>query len=314
MTTAAIFLGQSRSGGPDDGPEAIRIGFVAELIVDLVHLDATDFYSECATRVLVDGKVVLKLGELIGDLEARGDIGLLDAAMGHMVLDAQDADPLAVLGCNISPGALSVEASWRSILRMIGARPHLTRGLTLEITESSPVREFVGAPIQLTEVQALGCRITVDDFGAGNATARHFHDIDIDRDIVNIDRSYLADLRRRPVDGEGILSLVVLRSCLAYTIVVEGIETSEHPGGSARRRIHWGRGSLSSAPIFERWKRLDGDAGLELVRYLYMRHARKKRPMNCIARPSVSPPMPMVFGNACEPCFLAHGRSSAYAQ
>lgn len=276
MTAAAVFFGQSRSGGPDDGSEAIRLGFVAEPIVDLVHLDAMALYSECLARVLVDGKVVLKPDEFIADLEASGDIGLLDTAMVHLVLDALDADPLAVLGCNISPGTLAVESSWRAILRMISARPHLARRLILEVTESSPLGEIAGAQIRLAEAQALGCRIAIDDFGVGNATIRHLHGIDIDWDIVKIDRSCFSELRKTPAGRQGVRSLIALGSCLAPTVVGEGIETPEHLEAARAAGLRWGQGFLFSKPNVESWTQLSGEAGAELARYLYMRHASRQ--------------------------------------
>lgn len=285
MTAVAAPLSDSRSGGPGDGPEAILIGFVAEPIVDLAHVDVAPLYSECLARILVDGKVVLKPDAFVGELEASGDIGLLDAAMVDMVLDALEADPQAVLGCNISPGTLAVDSSWKTILRMIGGRSHLARRLILEITENRPLDEIAGAPIRLTEAQALGCRVAIDDFGAGYATIRHLHGIDIDWNIVKIDRSCFAELRKTPAGREGVRSLVALGSCLASTVVVEGVETFEHLEAARAAGLRWGQGFLFSRPTVESWKQLDGEAGAELARYLYTRHAsgrRARKSVTCV--------------------------------
>lgn len=268
MTAAAAPLSDPRSGGPGDGPEEILIGFVAEPIVDLAHVDAAPLYSECLARILVDGKVVLKPDAFVGELEASGDIGLLDAAMVSMVLDALEADPRAVLGCNISPGTLAVDSSWKAILRMIGGRSHLARRLVLEITENGPLDEIAGAPMRLARAQALGCRVAIDDFGAGKATIRHLQGVNVDWDIVKIDRSCLAKLRKTPSGREGLRSLFALASCLAPTVVVEGIETPEHLAAARAAGLRWGQGFFFSRPALESWTELDGAVGAKLGRRL----------------------------------------------
>ncbi|MCO6180932.1 EAL domain-containing protein [Ciceribacter sp. RN22] len=256
-------------GRPDGGPEAVSLGFVAEPVVDLVHVHAAALYRECLLRVRFGRQMRLAPADFIPGLEASGHIRLLDAAMVALVLDALADDPQAVLGCNISPLTLASDASWRVIMQMIAGRASLAWRLVLEITESSPLDEIAEAPARLKAVQALGCRIAIDDFGAGSASIRHLHGINVDWDIIKIDRGCFSGSRSRTPSGrESLRSLFALAACLAPTIVVEGIETPRQLQRARAAGLCWGQGFLFSAPGPERWKELDGDAGDALRRVL----------------------------------------------
>ncbi|WP_082898218.1 EAL domain-containing protein [Sphingomonas sanguinis] len=250
-----------RGGGPGDGPAAIQLGFVAEPVVELARDGSISLYSECLARIMVAGSVLLKPGDFVADLETGGHIALLDTAMVELVLDALAADPHVRLGCNISPLTLADADRWAWLIHLIGQRAWLASRLTLEITESFPLDEIAGAAERLGQAKRLGCRLAIDDFGAGFAASAHLHGVDVDWDIVKVDRSCLGDLRKTPSGREGLLALVRLARCFAPVVVVEGIETRGHLALARASGASFGQGWMFDAAACTRWTALDGDRG-----------------------------------------------------
>lgn len=271
----------TRSGGPDDGPEALRIGFVSEPIVDLFYFGERTHYSECLARIVLgDGRILMPV-DFIGDLEASGDIGFLDAAIVDLVLDALEREPNSNLGCNISPATLASETSWGMVMHLLGRRPQLAHRLVLEITESAPLDEIAAAPVRLTDAQALGCRIAIDDFGAGGATMRHLHGIKLDWDIVKIDRSCFSLVLPPSSERDGLRGILELASHIAPTVIVEGIETSEHFDVAYSSGVRWGQGFFFSRPsALRQSKKLDGVHGDQLVASLLRNGVTRVRTKN----------------------------------
>ena len=280
-------------GGPDDGQVAIRFGFAAEPVVDLHHLDGTALYSECLMRVMVAESVMLRGGDLIGALEGGGETGLLDAAIVDLVLDGLAEDPHARLGCNVSPCTLADPSQWAWFMQCIGERRWLASRLTLEITESCPLGEIAGAAERLREAKRLGCRLAIDDFGTGFATPAFLYGVDIDWDIVKIDRSCFGDLGKTPSDHDGLLYLIQLAKSFAPVVVVEGIETQEHLTLARKAGARFGQGWMFDGPVCDRWSVPDKDVSLALAAAMTARGA--------IVQKSEAPaPTNLVQGNIPE--------------
>lgn len=264
-----------RGGGPDDEPAAIRLGFCAEPIVDLRCLDAAPLYSECLARMLVSESVLLKGGDFVPDFENCGHIGLLDAAVLRLVLDALSDDPGAVLGCNISPKTLADARAWAGIIRPIARRPWLAKRLVLEVTESAPLDGIAGAAERLAQAKQAGCRLAIDDFGAGFATLAHLRAVGVAWDIVKIDRSCLAgstsDLSARLAD------LVRLARGLTEHVVVEGIETEDQLAAAHAAGADYGQGWLFVRPVVERWEAIRPGVGQRLATTLIDHGALMRR-------------------------------------
>lgn len=258
-------LARPPCGGRGDGSAAIRLGIVTELVVDLARPDSVPLYRECLVRMLVAETVVMTAGGFIDDVEAAGDIGLLDTAIVGVVLDALEDEPCEMLGCNISPKTLADPIQWEGILSCIGRRRHLAHRLILEITESSPIEKIPDAGRRLAAVQRLGCRIAIDDFGAGYALASRLNQVDIHWDIIKIDRRFCAEVRKTPSGRDGLYLNVNLAGCFASTIVVEGIESDEHLATAQAAGATHGQGFRFVGPCLERWTELDTPIGHRLA-------------------------------------------------
>ena len=97
--------------------------------------------------------------------------------------------------------------------------------LELEITETALLGNDDLALSTLTQLRALGVRISIDDFGTGYSSLSYLHRFPIDR--IKIDRSFV---QRLPTDLSSVSivrAIAQLGASLNMQITAEGIESSE---------------------------------------------------------------------------------------
>ena len=94
--------------------------------------------------------------------------------------------------------------------------------LTLEITETTLMRDVPAAVERLEEVKAVGVRVAIDDFGTGYASLSHLQRMPVD--ILKIDRSFVAALDEGARSRELLAAIVGVGRSLSLSVVAEGIE------------------------------------------------------------------------------------------
>jgi diguanylate cyclase (GGDEF)-like protein len=119
--------------------------------------------------------------------------------------------------------------------------------LEIEITESSLLRNTQLTHDVLSQLGALGVRMSLDDFGTGYSSLSYLHNLPLQK--VKIDRSFLEG-----IDGDRPLTLLRgvarLSADLGMSVVVEGIETNEQLERiSAEGTVTEAQGYLFSRPV-----------------------------------------------------------------
>ena len=119
--------------------------------------------------------------------------------------------------------------------------------LEIEITESSLLRNTQLTHDVLSQLRALGVRISLDDFGTGYSSLSYLHNFPLQK--VKIDRSFLEG-----IDTDRPLTLLRgvarLSADLGMSVVVEGIETNEQLELiSADGTVTEAQGYLFSRPV-----------------------------------------------------------------
>jgi diguanylate cyclase (GGDEF)-like protein len=107
----------------------------------------------------------------------------------------------------------------RHALEGSGIEPAL---LTLELTETTLMRDAVAARAALEELKPLGVRVAIDDFGTGYASLSQLQLMPVD--ILKIDRSFVAALSDGGQSRELLQAILGVGEALSLTVVAEGIE------------------------------------------------------------------------------------------
>lgn len=168
-------------------------------------------------------------GSFIPDAEAAGLIGpltvhVLDLALEQLV--AWDADGwTARVAVNLSAGDLGDPRF------VVGATETLRRHdvdpvrLELEVTESAALADLDEAARVLTELDALGIDIAIDDFGAGYSSLAYLKRLPVRR--LKLDRSLVTDLAAEPTGQVIVRSTLQLARELGLGVVAEGVEDDD---------------------------------------------------------------------------------------
>jgi diguanylate cyclase (GGDEF)-like protein/PAS domain S-box-containing protein len=117
--------------------------------------------------------------------------------------------------------------------------------LKLEITESVVMDDFETAAAMLSQLRALGVRLSIDDFGTGYSSLTYLHRFPID--TLKIDRSFITRLDKENV--EIVRTILMLAENLGMDAVAEGVETQEQMALLRNLSCQSGQGYFFSKPV-----------------------------------------------------------------
>jgi diguanylate cyclase (GGDEF)-like protein len=125
--------------------------------------------------------------------------------------------------------------------------------LTLEITETTLVRDVAAACDQLEAIKALGVRVAIDDFGTGYASLSHLQRLPVD--ILKIDMSFVAALNkyggwsRELLHASELLHAILgVGQALSLAVIAEGIEEQSQMAALEAMGCEMGQGFLLGKP------------------------------------------------------------------
>ncbi len=196
-------------------------------------------------------------GELIPPNEfipLAEELGLIET-MGDWVVEElvrQDAewraDGLALeMGFNLSPRQFRQADLAERILSRLEVEHMDPRSVTIEITESSAMRDPERAKDVLWDLHSRGLRLALDDFGTGYSSLSRLRSLPID--VLKIDRSFVSQVDRDPEAAEIVGAFIQLGRGLGMTTLAEGIETESEWRFLAERGCELGQGFYFSRPV-----------------------------------------------------------------
>jgi len=96
--------------------------------------------------------------------------------------------------------------------------------LTLEITESTAMRDADASVVILQQLHEMGVRIAIDDFGTGYSSLLYLKRLPATE--LKIDRGFVRNLAHDSEDRAIVSAIVALGQTLDLKIVAEGVETA----------------------------------------------------------------------------------------
>ncbi|MCU0884830.1 MAG: bifunctional diguanylate cyclase/phosphodiesterase [Beijerinckiaceae bacterium] len=173
-------------------------------------------------------------GDLLPMLERRGLVRLFD----HRVLELSAAglvqEPSAILSINVSPISLT-DPVWLDAFRLL-MRTHagLSERMIVEVTETATISHAQESLRVIHAIKDCGCKVAIDDFGAGHTSLRHLREFPID--ILKLDGAFTQNLARSTDDRFFVRTLLDLAQHLGVETVAEWVDTE----AAARMLTDWG--------------------------------------------------------------------------
>jgi diguanylate cyclase (GGDEF)-like protein len=135
-------------------------------------------------------------------------------------------------------------ADVRCALEASGLDPAM---LTLEITETTLMRDADETAARLRSLKELGVRIAIDDFGTGYSSLAYLRQFPVD--ALKIDRSFISGIAASKGSAALIHTLVQLGKTLDIETLAEGIEERSQLETLQREHCDHGQGFLFSRPL-----------------------------------------------------------------
>lgn len=182
-------------------------------------------------------------------LERLGRIRLLDASVVSSVVRMLDRNPGLTLGCNISALSAALDPGWEALAGLFEKRPELAGRLVIEITESACFGSHADALAFFRRFAHLGCKLAVDDLGAGCFTLDFV--AEARPGIIKIDRSFLVEAREGGAALQRLARLVDICRDISPLVVLEGVETPADHQLACSVNVEWLQGFLFGMPLVD---------------------------------------------------------------
>jgi diguanylate cyclase (GGDEF)-like protein len=205
--------------------------------------DRQPAFYECLMRIRRAGGTLVGAGDIVPVAERLGLVRLLDHRVLELVVDELVAAPTLQASLNVSPPSTTDPDWWAGLVSLLRTHSGVAERLTVEITESAAIQDIDETRGFVTRVKDLGCRIAIDDFGAGYTSFRNLRKLGVD--IVKIDGAFVADIMHSEDDRAFVRTLIDLAKRLKLSTVAEWVQNEE----AARTLEAWGCDYLQGALI-----------------------------------------------------------------
>lgn len=118
--------------------------------------------------------------------------------------------------------------------------------VTVEITESVPLKYFSQCHSVLAEIRKKGVALAIDDLGAGFSNLRYI--VDLEPQVVKLDRELIAGVSRSFSQRRLLHHLIELCHELGATVIAEGIEQQGELSAVIDLGIDFAQGYLFGKP------------------------------------------------------------------
>jgi PAS domain S-box-containing protein len=159
------------------------------------------------------------------------------------------SSPALTMSVNITPKEFSqpdLASEIRKTLESTGLDPSC---LQLEIVETIAMGDAEKSGHVLSELKALGVRLSIDDFGTGYSSLSRLRRIPVD--TLKIDRAFISQMDSDPESLEIVRVIIMLAHNLGLKVVAEGTETQAHVDQLKQLNCEMAQGYLYSRPADE---------------------------------------------------------------
>ena len=203
-------------------------------------------FHEALIRIERSDGTLVAASEFIPLSERLGLIRLIDHRTLELAIDALAKTPDACVSINISAETVN-DSDWTGHMSAaLAGRRELAKRLIVEITESAIIRNIEEAAHFVSFLHDFGCRVAIDDFGAGFSSFRTWRELDID--LIKIDGAFVRNLATSCDDQLFVKALVELARNFGMTTVAEWVRDE----ATAKLLAEWGvthiQGELVGAP------------------------------------------------------------------
>jgi EAL domain-containing protein (putative c-di-GMP-specific phosphodiesterase class I) len=182
---------------------------------------------ECLMRVRRADGGIAHANEIVPVAERIGLVRMLDHRVLELVVNELSAAPDLHASVNVSPASTIDPDWWAGLGALLRANNSAAERLIIEITETSAIQDVDDARSFVNRVKDLGCRIAIDDFGAGHTSFRNLRKLGVD--IVKIDGALARKMMKSSDDVLSCIRSSICRAGSASKPLPNGCKTNRPP-------------------------------------------------------------------------------------
>lgn len=204
--------------------EALRHNHFVLLYQPVVRLGVgqTDHYEALLRLRGPDGKL-LTPGTFLPAAERYRMMPEIDRWVVHNVLNELERRPHLHCFVNLAGHSLGDDALLTYIEDQVKAcPPGVASRLTLELTETTAVRDLLRAQQWMQRLTELGCQFALDDFGMGFSSFTYLRTLPVR--YVKIDGSFIRNLQEDPTNRALVQAISTVAHTLNKLVIAEWVE------------------------------------------------------------------------------------------
>lgn len=165
-----------------------------------------------------DGSLV-SAGEFVPIAEQLGLARLIDRRTLELTVELLKKHRELVLSVNVS-GLTCTDRDWlKTLRRLTASNPDVLRRMIVEITETVALQELDQSVAFVDTLKELGCRVAIDDFGAGYTSFKNLKLLKVD--MVKIDGAFVKNIADDASDQIFVKTMIELAKSLGVETVAE---------------------------------------------------------------------------------------------
>lgn len=201
---------------------AIEEGRMLLALQPIVHARTRKLaFFEGLLRLRRRDGTLIAASDFIEEAEQLGLARQVDRRALELGLALMAEHPQLKISINISSLTVGDEDWIAALQRLSGGRADMLGRLIVEMTETAMIHDFDAAAAFLDRLRALGCRIAIDDFGAGYTSFRHLRSLNVD--MLKIDGAFVVDLVSDGHNQVIVKSMIEMAAALGLESVAEWV-------------------------------------------------------------------------------------------
>lgn len=193
-----------------------------------------------------DGSLV-SAGEFVPIAEQLGLSRLIDRRTLELTVELLKRYPELKLSVNVS-GLTCSDLEWVTALRRLTKdRPDILRRMIVEITETVALEELDQSVNFVDTLNELGCRVAIDDFGAGYTSFKNLKRLNVD--MVKIDGAFVKNLADDTSDQIFVKTMIELANTFGMETVAEWVGDERAADFLKRAGITYMQGYYYGMPL-----------------------------------------------------------------
>ncbi len=189
----------------------------------------------------------IKVAEETGLILALGKWVLLEACQQARTWQTNHPDHSNLtISVNVSPKQFTKPNLASEVLSVLQQTQLNPSCLNIELTETMAMSDAEKNRNLLSELKALGVRLSIDDFGTGYSSLNYLRRFPVD--MLKIDRSFVSNM---DIDDNRkiVATMVMLAHNLGLGVIAEGTETEDQLSQLRELRCEFAQGYLFSKPL-----------------------------------------------------------------